>query len=113
MQSVYVIEPSNNKLKKWSVREHKTDANGKVKLGKMIYFGQVGYRSYPTLYEKNPKEADYIKKIYINRHNKKEDWTDLKRAGTWSRYINWNLPTMADSMEDMEKRFNIEIRLDA
>lgn len=110
MKSEYVIEPSNNKLKKWAVREHKTDDNGKVTIGKVVYFGQEGYRDYPLIYKTDVKEAEHIKKIYINRH-KKEDWTNLKKAGTWSRYISWNLPTIEESIYDMEQRFKIDIRL--
>ena len=51
------------------------------------------------------------KQNYITRHKVNEDWTDLNKAGTWSRYILWNKKTIKTSIKDMEKRFNINITL--
>lgn len=88
----------------------------RLKYGKPVYFGQSGYRDYTVMnqpgYElKNAEEPDYIKSIYLKRH-KNEDWTDLKKAGTWASGLLWNKPTMEESAKDMEKKFNIEIILD-
>lgn len=69
---------------------------------KYIYFGDTRYKDYTTHHDL------YRKERYINRH-KNEDWTNLNKAGTWSRYILWNKPTIKQSMKDMEKRFNIKI----
>mgnify|MGYP003351013641 CR=1 FL=1 len=49
------------------------------------------------------------KKAYIARHKINEDWNDLSKKGTWSRYILWNKKTLKDSINDMNKRFNINI----
>ena len=50
------------------------------------------------------------KQRYIDRHKKKEDWSDLKTAGAWSRGILWNKPTIRESKASMEKKFNINIK---
>jgi len=70
---------------------------------KVIHFGQKGFSDY-TLH-KNPLR----KKAYILRHKVREDWTDLTKAGTWSRYLLWGEPTLDASIKAMEKRFNIQI----
>ena len=94
-----------------------TPKNGKpikIKYGKVVYFGQTGYRDF-TLMSANPDikegEPEHIKQIYLKRHGK-EDWSDLSKAGCWSKWILWNLPTMEESARDMEDRFNIKITID-
>lgn len=71
--------------------------------GKKIRFGASGYEDYTTHRDKNRKEN------YIKRHSVREDWKDLNKAGTWSRYILWNKPTIQGSIKDMEKLFGIII----
>ena len=71
--------------------------------GKTIQFGQAGASDY-TLH-KDPERRDR----YIARHQSRENWTNLDKAGTWSRYILWNQPTLEASIRDMEKRFGIKI----
>ncbi len=107
MSRKFVMQPSKNKLKKWMVYEELPD-NTK---SRMVFFGSAGYRDYPLAYKKDPEEADKLKKIYINRHSKNEDWDMLTTAGSWSRYISWNKPTIEESIKDMEDRFNIIIEL--
>lgn len=87
--------------------------NEKKKYGKILYFGQNGYRDYTLISAEDGKqeEAEHIKAIYLKRH-KGEDWSDLSKAGCWARYLLWNLPTMQESAKDMEDRFNIKIILD-
>ena len=70
---------------------------------KYIYFGDTRYQDYTTHHDL------YRKERYINRHKKREDWNDLTKSGSWSRYILWNKPTIKQSMKDMEKVFNIKI----
>ena len=47
------------------------------------------------------------KKNYIQRHEVNEDWTNPYKAGTLSRYILWNKPSLEDSIKDYKKRFNV------
>jgi len=70
---------------------------------KIVSFGASGYTDY---LETND---DIKKHAYIKRHEVNEDWTDLKKAGTWSRYILWNKKTLKESIHDMEQLFKIKI----
>jgi len=86
-------------------------------LNKTLHFGANGYSDYtmsPRAGHLAPKGAsmnkdDNKKNNYIARHQVNEDWSDLNKAGTWSRYILWNEKTLLDSIKNMEKRFNIKI----
>ena len=73
-------------------------------LGKKITFGAKGYSDYTIIHK-----DDHRKNNYIKRHQVNEDWEDLEKAGTWSRYILWNKPTLKASIRDMERKFNIKI----
>lgn len=76
---------------------------------KKIYFGANGYNDY-IIYNKilTREEADKKKENYIKRHGVNQDWTDPLKAGTLSRYILWNKPTLEQSLDDYLKRFNID-----
>jgi len=73
--------------------------------GKKIHFGATGYSDYTK--HKDPER----KKRYEARHKKRENWnkSGLNTAGFWSKWILWNLPTLTDSIKDLEKRFGIII----
>lgn len=72
--------------------------------GQKIHFGSFGYSDFTKHKDLQRKEN------YLSRHSTREDWTDLSKAGTWSRYILWNKPTLSGSIKDMEKRFGIKIK---
>jgi len=72
--------------------------------GKKIHFGAQGYDDFTTHKDEKRKNS------YIKRHKKNEDWTDLNTAGAWSRWLLWNKPTLNESVNDMETKFNIVIR---
>jgi hypothetical protein len=92
---MFTITKSGNPSKKYTV----IGPYGK------IHFGDTGYSDYTI-------HRDPARKFrYITRHSKREDWTDLSKAGTWSRYILWNKPTLIGSVKDMEKLFNIKIKV--
>jgi len=63
-------------------------------------FGATGYEDFTTSKDEDRKER------YIKRHSK-ENWDDPKRAGTLSRYILWNKPTLRQSIQDFKKMFNV------
>jgi hypothetical protein len=71
---------------------------------KRVYFGASGYEDY-TIH----KDADR-KMRYIQRHQRREDWTDSETAGFWSRWILWNRDSFQKSIENTSKRFGIVIR---
>ena len=73
---------------------------------KNIDFGANGYSDYII------SKGDNVKKnAYISRHKVREDWNDLTKKGTWSRFILWNKKSLKASIKDMEKRFDIKIIL--
>tara|TARA_R110002020_G_scaffold122660_5_gene278410 strand:+ start:744 stop:1043 length:300 start_codon:yes stop_codon:yes gene_type:complete len=48
---------------------------------------------------------------YIARHKVRENWnkSGIHTAGFWSYHLLWNKPTLQESINDVEKRFNIKI----
>jgi hypothetical protein len=73
--------------------------------GRHVDFGATGYEDYTIHKDPTRKEK------YIIRHQKREDWTNPRTAGFWSRWILWNLPSFKRSVKDTEKRFNLRITL--
>lgn len=90
---MYKLYPSQAKNKKYSV----TDPNGHT-----IHFGDNRYEDFTTHKNVNRRTN------YLSRHQN-EDWTDLTKPGTWSRYILWNKPTISESLDDLAHKFNIQI----
>lgn len=68
--------------------------------GTTTKFGAYGYSDFTK--HKDPKR----KERYIKRHSVNQDWTDKKKAGTLSRFILWNKPTLEESILDYKKKFN-------
>ena len=68
---------------------------------KLVHFGADGYEDYTIHKDKKRKE------LYLLRHNVNEDWSNPLTAGSLSRYILWNLPSLKDSIVDFKKRFNL------
>lgn len=79
--------------------------------GKIVKFGAIGYEDYIQYFKVNKLNAVLKKKNYISRHKVNEDWTDLSKAGTWSRYILWNKSTINKSIKNMQQLFGIKITL--
>ena len=92
------IEKSTSKTKKFKATFYDKD---KKKI-RSIQFGAKGYSDY-TIHK-----DDERKKRYINRHKKNENWNDPMTAGTLSKYILWNKPTLQGSIADYKKRFNLK-----
>ena len=78
------------------------DSNGnKIKT---THFGASGY----TDFIKSGGDQER-KKRYLARHTRNnEDWNDFMSAGSLSRYILWNLPTLSASITSYKKRFNLK-----
>ena len=72
---------------------------------KTINFGGKGYSDF-TIH----KDVERMH-LYEGRHRSRENWTKsgLKTAGFWSKWILWNKPSLAGSIKDTSKRFNINI----
>lgn len=112
-----ISEPApKKKYNPYSKYRPKKSSEPKVKYGKLIYFGQAGYRDYIIMSEdkklgKIDDNVDKVKEIYINRHSKSEHWDDPSTAGFWSRWISWNKPTLNECIADIREQFDIEVRL--
>ena len=74
--------------------------------GKSVDFGATGYSDYTIT------GSDLKKKAYIARHKQREVWTKagIRTAGFWARWLLWNKPTILQSINDIEKRFNVTIK---
>lgn len=93
----YVLIRSPNKRKKYRIVTPEFIS---------IDFGANGFSDF-SLHKDVDRRARYIM-----RHRKRENWTrtGINTAGWWSRYLLWNLPTIEDSIKDIEKRFDIKIK---
>tara|TARA_B100000683_G_scaffold246598_1_gene258336 strand:- start:100 stop:387 length:288 start_codon:yes stop_codon:yes gene_type:complete len=92
-----VFKPSTNPKKKYMAIFY--DDKKKVKT---THFGAAGMSDYTKHKDKARRQR------YINRHQANENWDDYKSAGSLSRYILWNKPTLKASKEDYKRRFNLE-----
>ena len=89
-------------------KSDKKEKKYKVKVdNKTIHFGAKGMSDYTK--NKDPQR----KENYSKRHRKREDWSKsgVKTAGFWSKNLLWNKPTITDSIKDIEKKFNLDIKL--
>lgn len=68
--------------------------------GDVVSFGATGYSDFTQHHDESRKKA------YMRRHKRQEDWSNPKTAGTLSRYILWNKPTLSESVKDFKQRFN-------
>ena len=67
--------------------------------GTKTRFGAEGYSDFTLTGDEKQK------KMYQSRHRKDLATKDPKRAGYLSYYILWNLPTIAESVRDYNRRF--------
>ena len=93
-----LIQPSTSKTKKYKAVFY----DDKGKKVKTTQFGAKGYSDFTI--NKDPKR----KQRYLDRHRDRENWNDYMSAGSLSRYILWNKPTIKASITDYKKRFNLK-----
>jgi len=86
----FYLEKSDDGKKKYMV----SWVNPKTERVKTIRFGAKGMTDF--ILSKGDKER---KDRYINRHQKREDWTNLEKPGTWSRYLLWGEKTLKKSIK--------------
>jgi len=91
------IKPSTRKGKKFMAIFF--DGDKKVKT---THFGSAGMSDFT----KHKDEAR--KKLYLDRHRKREDWNAYMTAGSLSKWILWNKPTIKASIADYKKRFKLK-----
>jgi len=73
--------------------------DGKKK--KTTHFGSAGMSDFTKNKDENRK------KLYLERHRKRENWNSYMTAGALSRWILWNKKTISASIADYKKRFNL------
>jgi hypothetical protein len=91
-------------IKKATDGKHKLTAtfkNKETNRNKTVHFGAVGY----TDFIKSGDEEK--KKLYLNRHKARENWSDPTSAGALSKFILWNKPTLKASIDDYKKHFKL------
>lgn len=97
---IKVVKATNNKNKYTATFKKDDDV-------KIVHFGAQGYNDYIKYSKTDPVLAESKKKSYIARHSVLEDWNDPLTAGTLSRFILWNKPTLKESIDDFKKKFNL------
>ena len=85
-----IISKSKNKNKKYDAR-----IDGK----KTVSFGAAGMSDFTKHKDEERKQR------YLDRHRKREDWSDPTTAGFMSKNLLWNKPTLTESIKDTNKRF--------
>ena len=69
---------------------------------KTIHFGAEGMSDFT-------KHKDPLRKErYLKRHKSRENWNNHMSAGSLSRWILWNKPTLKASIADYKRRFNLK-----
>jgi hypothetical protein len=84
--------------------------NAKTEETKSIRFGSTGMEDYTTInIREDPEIADERKRLYILRHQKREDWTKsgLLTKGFWAKHILWNKRSLEESLKDTIDKFNL------
>lgn len=64
-------------------------------------FGAAGYSDY-TLHKDKMRKSRYD-----SRHKRREDWNNPKTAGSLSKWVLWNKPSLKSSISDYKKKFNL------
>ena len=103
MNYKFIITKSNNPKYKYDIYIYDTD---KDKIKKTLRIGSVG-------------NSDFIlsngdlnkKKNYIARHSVNEKWglDGILSKGFWARWLLWNKSNLIDSINDIKKRFNLNV----
>jgi hypothetical protein len=91
------IKKSHRPDKKWDAVFLRPDGTQQVQP-----FGQRGYSDFTKHKDATRKQR------YIARHKRMhENWKDPTRAGTLSRFILWNKPTLSASVRSYRRMFRV------
>ena len=74
--------------------------------GTVTHFGAKTYQNYGGVGKERHLDKER-KKRYIDRHKKRENWSDPRTAGSLSRWVLWNKETLKASIEDFKRRFKL------
>lgn len=90
-------------LKRSRRAEKKFDAVFEMPNGrrKTVAFGASGYKDFTMHHDPERRRR------YIQRHARREPFTDPTKPGTLSRFILWEGPTVSGSLRAYRKRFGV------
>ena len=100
----YILKKSVKKNKKFMII---------IDFSQKYHFGESRSKDYTNYSTELIPDDAYDKKLaYISRYKKIDDWTKgvIHTSVFWCRWILLNLPTITESIKDVEKRFNIKIK---
>ena len=98
----FYLKPSHLKTKKYDAIFFDDEGHYKI-----VSFGAIRPNGEP--YEDyTMHKDDNRKRLYINRHQKREDFDDYMTRGALSRWVLWNKKTLKKSIMDFAKRFNLK-----
>ena len=92
-----VIKKSNKPEKK--IMAIFTLENGRTRT---VHAGQSGASDFPT------HRDEARKQLYLDRHRKREDWTNPLTSGALARWVLWNKETRSASIKDFKRRFKLK-----
>jgi hypothetical protein len=92
-----VIKKSNKPEKK--IMAIFTLENGRTRT---VHAGSAGMSDFPTHKDEARKQR------YLDRHRKREDWSNPLTSGALARWVLWNLPSRSASIKDFKKRFKLK-----
>jgi hypothetical protein len=72
---------------------------------KTIHFGSSGNKDFTIYSAEDKAKAEKMRNAYIARHKVNENWTDPMTAGSLSRFVLWESPTIAGGISAYKKRF--------
>ena len=89
-------------------KSKKKDKKFDVKINnKTISFGSAMHSDFTKHKDTERKQR------YIKRHKANENWnkSGIQTAGCWSKNLLWNKDTLKDSLQDINKRFNVNAKI--
>ena len=72
----------------------------------ILSFGDDRYEDFTT--HKNEERKNYIKRHSVTQDHTKKG---VKTAGFWSRWVLWSEPTITESINELNKKFNLNVKL--
>lgn len=93
------LSKSNQEGKKYKAVFYKDENRQKIKT---THFGASGMSDYTKHKDEDRKQA------YLARHKKNEQWNDYMSAGSLSRHLLWNKPSLSASYNDYVKKFGLK-----
>lgn len=91
----YMLSISNRPSKKYKI----VQGGG---IGRVVHFGDSSYEDY-TIHKNEARKQSYL------RRHEGEYESFRHQAGFWARWLLWNKPTLRESIQDVERKFNIKI----